>query len=152
MLLRKSGFGPDGCALIAIYSFIICMASSVLIRTRFGLTLRALGDNAILLRRLGTPVEKYRVLGFAFTNMLAAASGIFNCGQTISYADYWDGAFWYDTDRYWRNSFGTANYSIPIQEITSSSFFGIFCLFDGCYFIFFLRLIHCSVWISILFI
>lgn len=75
-----------GWILIGIYSFIICIISCALIRTRFGLTLRALGDNAILLKRLGTPIEKYRVLGFAFTNMLAAASGILTA-QTISYAD-----------------------------------------------------------------
>jgi len=76
----------NGWLLIAIYSSIICMASCILIRTRFGLMLRGLGDNAILLKRLGSPIEKYRVAGFAFTNALAAASGILTA-QTISYAD-----------------------------------------------------------------
>jgi len=75
-----------GWLLIAIYSSIICIASCVLIRTRFGLLLRALGDNASLLKRLGAPIELYRVAGFAFTNMLAAASGMLTA-QTVGYAD-----------------------------------------------------------------
>lgn len=75
-----------GWLLIAIYSSFMCLISCILIRTRFGLMLRALGDNALLLKRIGAPIEKYRVTGFALTNTLAAASGILTA-QTISYAD-----------------------------------------------------------------
>ena len=60
--------------------------SFVLIQSRFGLLLRALGDNPLLLQRMGYPVEKYRTAGFAFTNMLAAASGVISA-QLFGYAD-----------------------------------------------------------------
>ena len=57
-----------------------------MIRSHFGLILRALGDNPILLQRLGFSIEIYRLLGFALTNTLAAASGLLTA-QTIGYAD-----------------------------------------------------------------
>jgi putative ABC transport system permease protein len=57
-----------------------------LIRSRFGLHLRALGDNPGLLKRLGKNIECYRMAGFAFTNMFAAAAGCLTA-QTIGYAD-----------------------------------------------------------------
>jgi putative ABC transport system permease protein len=75
-----------GWLLTALYSFVLCGLSIVLICTRFGLTLRALGDNSMLLQRLGASVEKYRMLGFAFTNGLAASAGILTA-QTVGYAD-----------------------------------------------------------------
>jgi putative ABC transport system permease protein len=76
----------DGWILVATYCFILCLISCALIRTRFGLMLRALGDNPNLLQRLGSPIEYYRLAGFAFTNTLAAASGILTA-QTVGYAD-----------------------------------------------------------------
>lgn len=75
-----------GWMVIAAYCSVICLASCILIRTRFGLMLRALGDNPSLLQRLGTPIENYRIAGFAFTNTLAAAAGILTA-QTVGYAD-----------------------------------------------------------------
>ena len=81
---QKSDF--DGWVLAAAYCFILCLISCILIRTRFGLMLRALGDNPNLLQRLGSPIEYYRLAGFAFTNTLAAASGILTA-QTVGYAD-----------------------------------------------------------------
>jgi len=75
-----------GWSLVAIYCFAICLLSCVLLRGRFGLLLRALGDNPALLQRLGKPIEYYRLAGFAFTNTLAAAAGILTA-QTVGYAD-----------------------------------------------------------------
>lgn len=75
-----------GWMLVTGYCFLFCFISCLLLRTRFGLMLRALGDNPVLLRRLGSPVEYYRFAGFAFTNMLAAASGMLTA-QTVGYAD-----------------------------------------------------------------
>lgn len=75
-----------GWMLVALYSFAFCFIACVLIRTRFGLMLRALGDNSNLLTRLGHPVEIFRMMGFALTNSLAAVAGILTA-QTVGYAD-----------------------------------------------------------------
>ena len=75
-----------GWLVTGIYALFFCVASCLLVRTRFGLVLRALGDNAKLLKKLGHPVEMYRCAGFAFTNTLAAASGMLTA-QTVGYAD-----------------------------------------------------------------
>jgi putative tryptophan/tyrosine transport system permease protein len=80
----KSNF--DGWMVVAAYCSVFCLAACLLIRTRFGLMLRALGDNPSLLQRLGNPVELYRMAGFALTNALAAVSGILTA-QTVGYAD-----------------------------------------------------------------
>jgi putative ABC transport system permease protein len=76
----------QGWILVAVYTFFLCALSGLVLSTRFGLMLRALGDNPSLLQRLGHPVESYRMAGFAFTNLLAAASGILTA-QTVGYAD-----------------------------------------------------------------
>lgn len=76
----------DGWLLVATYCVVICFAACLLIRSRFGLLLRALGDNPNLLQRLGHSIEFYRVTGFVLTNTLAAASGILTA-QTVGYAD-----------------------------------------------------------------
>jgi putative ABC transport system permease protein len=75
-----------GYLLVALYCAIIFIITGLLMRSSFGLTLRALGDNPGLLSRLGKSVELYRIAGFAFTNTLAAASGILTA-QTVGYAD-----------------------------------------------------------------
>lgn len=75
-----------GWLLVAVYCAFFCGIALLLLRSRFGLTLRALGDNPALLQRLGYPVERYRMAGFAFTNTLAAASGMLTA-QTVDYAD-----------------------------------------------------------------
>jgi len=75
-----------GWLLVAAYCFFICIIACLVIRSHFGLILRALGDNPILLQRLGFSIEIYRLLGFALTNTLAAASGLLTA-QTIGYAD-----------------------------------------------------------------
>jgi putative ABC transport system permease protein len=68
------------------YALIMIMLAFTLLQSRFGLLLRAFGDNPHLLMRLGKNIENYRLLGFALTNMLAAGSGILTA-QTVGYAD-----------------------------------------------------------------
>lgn len=76
----------DGWLLVATFSLFICLLAFLVIKSPIGLTLRALGDNPILLKRLGKSIETYRLCGFALTNMLAAAAGCLTA-QTIGYAD-----------------------------------------------------------------
>lgn len=75
-----------GWVMIGVISSTICLITGCIIQSRFGLTLRALGDNAGLLKRLGTPIERYRLFGFALTNLLAAAAGCLTA-ETAGYAD-----------------------------------------------------------------
>lgn len=75
-----------GWGLVTLYSGAVCALGCLVMRTRFGLLLRALGDNPQLLQRLGKPVERYRLFGFACTNMLSAAAGVLTA-QTVGYAD-----------------------------------------------------------------
>jgi putative ABC transport system permease protein len=75
-----------GWLVVAAFCLVLCIVTCVVIGSRLGLTLRALGDNPRLLQRLGKNIESYRMIGFAFTNMLAAASGCLTA-QTIGYAD-----------------------------------------------------------------
>ncbi|EKE00714.1 MAG: hypothetical protein ACD_21C00285G0008 [uncultured bacterium] len=76
----------SGWSLIALLSGSFCLLTCVILLTRFGLILRAFGDNPSLLQRMGKPIETYRLLGFALTNGLAAISGCLTA-QTIGYAD-----------------------------------------------------------------
>lgn len=75
-----------GWALVAFYSGLCCLIVCLVLRSRAGLLLRAFGDNAILLQRMGKNIERYRVLGFGFTNCLSAAAGCLTA-QTVGYAD-----------------------------------------------------------------
>lgn len=68
------------------YVSFFCILTYILLNSRIGLTLRALGDNPTLLHRLGKNIETYRMFGFAFTNALAAIAGCLTA-QTIGYAD-----------------------------------------------------------------
>lgn len=72
--------------LVGCYSLIFCGAALVLLTSRFGLLLRAFGDNPSLLKRLAKNIEFYRFSGFALTNTLAAAAGCLTA-QTVGYAD-----------------------------------------------------------------
>lgn len=71
---------------VAAYSLLLCAAAYALLRSHYGLTLRAFGDNPGLLKRLGKNVEWYRLSGFALSNSLSAAAGCLTA-QTIGYAD-----------------------------------------------------------------
>lgn len=76
----------NGWLLVGIYVIGFCILACSLLASRFGLVLRALGDNPKLLTQLGYSQEFYRLAGFAFTNLLAAASGALTA-QTMGYAD-----------------------------------------------------------------
>lgn len=76
----------EGWFLIALYCSLFCGIGCLLLKTRFGLLLRALGNNPNLLKRVGGSIEGYRLAGFALTNTLAAASGVLTA-QTVGYAD-----------------------------------------------------------------
>lgn len=75
-----------GWLLVGTYTTIVCFIACLLIKSRFGLSLRALGDNPALLQRLGKNIETYRTAGFALTNALAAVAGCLTA-QTVGYAD-----------------------------------------------------------------
>lgn len=75
-----------GWSAVALCSGALCLGGVGLLSTSFGLTLRALGSNPTLLNRLSGSIEHYRMLGFMFTNALAAAAG-FLTAQTVGYAD-----------------------------------------------------------------
>lgn len=72
--------------LVALYSLGGCFLACLVTQSRWGLLLRGLGDNPKLLERLGHPVERYRLSGFAMTNAMAAFSGLLTA-QTVGYAD-----------------------------------------------------------------
>jgi putative ABC transport system permease protein len=76
----------QGYVIVSLYSLLLCGIVIALLSSRFGLQLRALGDNPTLLKRLGKPVELLRTLGFALTNTLAAGAGLLTA-QTVGYAD-----------------------------------------------------------------
>lgn len=76
----------QGWLIVSIYSGIFCLMSLFIIHSHFGLHLRALGDNVLLLKQLGKSVEYYRLTGFVLTNTLAAASGMLTA-QVVAYAD-----------------------------------------------------------------
>jgi putative ABC transport system permease protein len=76
----------SGWLLVALYTGFFCGVTYLILKSRFGLNLRAFGDNTILFERMGRNVEFYRLAGFAFTNMLAAAAGMITA-QTVGYAD-----------------------------------------------------------------
>jgi putative ABC transport system permease protein len=56
---------------------IITLTMLLLLATRFGLLLRAFGENAALLYGFGKNIEKYRYFGLGFSNALAALCGAF---------------------------------------------------------------------------
>lgn len=76
----------NGWILVGMYSTVFCLLACFIVRSRIGLTWRALGDNPNFLHRIGKNIELYRTLGFSCTNALAAASGCLTA-QTIGYAD-----------------------------------------------------------------
>lgn len=87
--LLSSAFAKSdtaGWLLVAGFCLFFCIITCLMVASRLGLTLRALGDNPQLLQRLGKNVEGYRMFGFAFTNTLAAASGCLTA-QIVGYAD-----------------------------------------------------------------
>jgi putative ABC transport system permease protein len=87
--LFSHAFGKNewlGWSLVSCFVIFICSFTFVFLQSRLGLTLRALGDNPILLKRLGKNMEGYRMLGFALTNTLSAFAGCLTA-ETIGFAD-----------------------------------------------------------------
>lgn len=76
----------EGYAYIALWVALLGGSAVVILLSPFGLRLRAFGDNPRLFARYGFAPEKYRCLGFAFTNALAASAGCLTA-QTVGYAD-----------------------------------------------------------------
>jgi putative ABC transport system permease protein len=75
-----------GYGVTAIYTGIVCLSVILLLLSRVGLNLRAFGDNPQQMARYGFNIEKYRMIGFALTNCLAASAGCLTA-QTVGYAD-----------------------------------------------------------------
>lgn len=75
-----------GYLLIGIIVAIICGGTLLLLKSAFGLRLRAFGDNPHLFSRYGFATERYRCFGFSLTNCLAACAGCLTA-QTVGYAD-----------------------------------------------------------------
>ena len=71
---------------LSFYCIGICVIAFIIINSRFGLSLRALGENAYLLQRLGYKIELRRMAGFALTNAMSASAGILTA-QSVGYAD-----------------------------------------------------------------
>lgn len=75
-----------GWALMTFYCASVLFAVIVVLSSTLGLRLRALGDNPVLLMRLGYSLEANRMIGFAITNGLAAFSGMM-MAQVTGFAD-----------------------------------------------------------------
>lgn len=71
---------------VALVSSAIFLFVMLLLRSRFGLLLKAFGDNPGLLKSMGKSVELYRAKGFMLTNGLSAMAGCMTA-QTVGYAD-----------------------------------------------------------------
>ena len=61
--------------LLVIIACLLMIGLVILLRSRMGLFLRAFGHNQKLLLVLGKPAERYRLLGLAISNALAAFTG-----------------------------------------------------------------------------
>ncbi|MES2204266.1 MAG: ABC transporter permease [Pseudomonadota bacterium] len=75
-----------GYLLVGIIVAILCGTALLLLKSSFGLRLRAFGDNPQLFTRYGFATERYRCFGFSLTNCLAACAGCLTA-QTVGYAD-----------------------------------------------------------------
>lgn len=87
--LLSQAFNVSDLAAIGVLTslvLLICLPIFLLLKSRYGLRLRAFGDNPTLLKRLGKNIELYRLSGFALTNCLAAYAGCLTA-QSIGYAD-----------------------------------------------------------------
>jgi len=69
-----------------LYAFFCIAVVYLLLNVQLGLRIRAYGDNKNLLYRLGHNPEKYRLIGLAFSNALAAGSGALTC-QIYGFTD-----------------------------------------------------------------
>ncbi len=71
---------------VGVFVLILIIILCILLKTQFGLTLRAFGEHPTLLERLGHRIELYRFFGFAFSNALVALCGALTA-EINGYAD-----------------------------------------------------------------
>lgn len=71
---------------LAIFAIIIFILVGLVLHSRNGLLLTALGENALLLKNLNFRVNLIKCLGLAFSNFLSASSGVLSA-QNFGYAD-----------------------------------------------------------------
>ncbi|WP_316354030.1 ABC transporter permease subunit [Candidatus Trichorickettsia mobilis] len=71
---------------LAFLAIILVILFIILLKSNFGLTLRAFGYNQGLLRVLGKAVENYRLIGLSLSGALAALSGAL-AAQVNGFAD-----------------------------------------------------------------
>ncbi len=136
-LLSKAFATSDlyGWVLVACLSAALCISACLLMGSRFGLMLRALGDNPNLLKRLGKNIELYRTAGFALTNALSAAAGCLTA-QTVGYADINMG-FGMMLIGIGTIILGQQLVRIITKKISAARYCRIFCLFKRCIIILF---------------
>lgn len=67
--------GVHSLTLLILINLTLCCAMYFILSTRFGLLLRALGENPQAMLRLGYPVDRYRCIGLMLSNALAALCG-----------------------------------------------------------------------------
>lgn len=63
--------------LLLIIVFVIKLIMDYILTSKFGLILRALGDNEVLVSNLGVSVSKVKIIGLMLSNLLVASSGAF---------------------------------------------------------------------------
>lgn len=73
-------------AILLIINLMIIALITIMLKSNFGLALRAFGYNSKLLHHLGRPVEMYRIFGLALSNALSALSGALTA-QINGFAD-----------------------------------------------------------------
>ncbi len=67
---------------VFIVAVVFLVGTIFLTRTRDGLRLMAVGANAEAVRRAGIPADRYKVLGFVISGVLAAVGGLVNTANT----------------------------------------------------------------------
>lgn len=72
--------------IVGLFVALLTILLGLFILSRFGMVLRAFGDNPFLLQKLGKSTEGYRFLGLALSNSLVALCGALTA-QVHGYAD-----------------------------------------------------------------
>lgn len=85
LLTFKNG-DPLSWFIVALVVLLLTILIGFLCISRFGMVLRAFGDNPSLLKRLGKSIEQYRFTGLAMSNSLVALCGALTA-QVNGYAD-----------------------------------------------------------------
>ncbi len=88
-----SGLYGESIMIIAIAALIIAAAIFVMNRTRFGLRMKAIGDNPNAVNAQGIDVNKYKWIGVLVSGLFAAIAGsvFIIAGPSISSSSYFEG-------------------------------------------------------------